>query len=126
MSLSAARNAAGQRKQNSVGSLRFQRDSQGVGKCMTVRELLDKPEKWTQGGIAKTVTGEVVESYDIGAISWCLLGALDKCYGNNASAFYAAQSRLLARLSDTPISVWNDSPRRTFEEVRAVVESACI
>lgn len=86
---------------------------------MKIHELLTDTSKWTQKTLALTAKGVGVKSSHPEACSWCLLGACIKCYGiEKADNEITAQIR--AKLGCGLVS-WNDSPNRTFEEVRALV-----
>lgn len=98
---------------------------------MKVRELLDRPERWTQGVLARdTTTGNPVGPESEFATAWCLGGAVMRAY-----PAYEDQTEPLRRLREAifgpprgkgypepRIGNWNDAPGRTFEEVRELVE----
>lgn len=83
---------------------------------MRVHELLDKPEKWSQGSFARNSDGLAVQVSDSKATCWCVTGAVLLCY---AEEYDVNICKLQNRL-DTAVMIWNDAPERTFEEVRAV------
>lgn len=102
---------------------------------MKVSELLDSSEKWTQGVLARDNKGHHVETYSPEASSFCLIGAIDKCYREDYPI--NNQWKILKRVSEAisgktrhsafgtyeMISCWNDSPERKFEEVKNLVVS---
>ena len=47
---------------------------------MKIIELLNEKEKWTTGTFARDIFGRPVFSGGHEAISWCLGGAINKCY----------------------------------------------
>ena len=47
---------------------------------MSVKELLDTPEKWTKNALAKDSKNRAVMHNDNRACKWCLLGAIYKSY----------------------------------------------
>jgi hypothetical protein len=76
---------------------------------MKVYELLAKPEAWLQGGPVIYQGGKEV--------SWCLMVALDKVYGADASHH---TDIIKAKTKSYSIVSWNDAPERTHEEVLAL------
>lgn len=72
---------------------------------MKVYELLDSPEKWTQGEETRYVDG---------VRSWCLLKAIELCYPFEQSSIW---ERVYERIDCGMIFRWNDSPDRTWQEV---------
>lgn len=77
---------------------------------MTVRELYKDKSCWTQGAYARDAFGVPILTNHPTAVSWCLMGALSKCYGAERG------------WKKTDVGVqWNDSPNRTFEQVLAHV-----
>jgi hypothetical protein len=98
---------------------------------MKAWELLDSPEKWTQGTSARNVFGQPVPSTDPSAVCWCASGAIGCCYPTayQPSGTFPIHARLANYLAKQPyrpesgtISLWNDDPRRTYEEVVAVLK----
>ncbi len=94
---------------------------------MKVRDLLTDKSKWTKGRSACDRNGETT-CYDApNAASWCLAGAIARCYGMGET-----WDLLATRIYDTlsargqlPIGgmgEWNDASERTFVEIRAMVE----
>lgn len=91
---------------------------------MKAHELLDSPEKWTQGARAKDEHDAHVEARSPVATKWCCLGAIEKV-SRSKKRFEAARLKLLAVLGAWEfVSVFNDDPARTFEEVRAALLKA--
>ena len=93
---------------------------------MTVAELLDSPEKWTQGAWARDKTGMALKvSHSGKAVCWCLLGAFLKVYiaaGRKDAG--VARERLNALVPGGCLVAWNDEKKRTFSQVRALVLKA--
>jgi len=93
---------------------------------MKLKELFDKPEKWTQHVSAKDINGFSTEPCSDTAISWCLVGGIVKCYGVGWS--YKFGERMISEINKTigissiSISEWNDHKDRTFEDIRALIE----
>lgn len=93
---------------------------------MKVCELLSGPEKWTQGVPAMDAAGDLVLPTDPRACCWCLRGAIERCYKPEwCQAVEAAYIRELYGSSKRKLveclSVWNDSPQRTFADVRKLL-----
>lgn len=104
---------------------------------MKAWQLLDGPEKWTQGGLSRDAEGVILYGEDGEAIEggqpvrWCVLGAMENVLGRGTPAFCAACEQLenILDLPDTdgelvPLATWNDDPARTFDEVRAALIAA--
>ncbi len=87
---------------------------------MKIRELLNSPEKWTQGASAKDSRGFGVPARSPYARQWCLMGALDICYPEVKDAVHV-QNRIALILGTSAID-WNDTPDRKFEEVKELVD----
>jgi len=97
---------------------------------MKVRQLFSSKEKWSKGGFAIDKSGKTVPVTSHEAFSWCLEGAIHKCYpgikGMDKRVHIMAKVRdLIDRKSygkHRDIALWNDAPRRTFKQVKAIVE----
>ena len=86
---------------------------------MKIRELLSDPSKWTQGCFARDVYGGVASRLE-DECRWCLVGALGRCYDD--SEFDRVYDLIKAAVPERQIVHWNDDPKRTFEDVRKLVE----
>lgn len=95
---------------------------------MKVKELLSSPDKWTKGATARDTYGLRVFTKDKNAVCWCLVGATIKCYcscTNTAADPNCKVKEIYEKINekiDTTITIWNDSPERTFEDVKKLVE----
>ncbi len=85
---------------------------------MKLAEILSGPETWCQGSLHTTDTQH------------CLMGALDELLRDEPrEAVRLREWRRLAALlgraggAGQHILTWNDDPRRTWEDVAAVVEA---
>lgn len=85
---------------------------------MTVQELLDDPSKWTKGALARDIDGEGLEADNSSAVCWCLIGAIQKCYG---VAWIGVVIKCMRHLSVDWIDLWNNDPQRSFAEVKSLV-----
>lgn len=105
-------------------------DSTGLRLLQEARRLV--AESWCRGADARDAEGNEVEPWDDAAASWSLLGAMVAVLEAEAarggelplselgSALYA-----LANLIETESLVdWNDDPRRTQDNVLAVLDRA--
>lgn len=85
---------------------------------MKIKELLTDSSKWTKGSLAKTETNCYVSPSHTQAVCWCLLGAIFRCYKETELEISA---KIFKTLGINSITDWNDSPERTFDEVKALV-----
>ncbi len=114
----------------------------------TVAELLEKPENWIQGKLAKDVNKLNCNVDDPAARCWCLVGAIRYVYGNDTvptldppffdwnpqtkEALNKAESTIEKLYPEykgfafTHIPSFNDAPNRTHAEVLEVVNLAGI
>lgn len=83
---------------------------------MKAHELLEKPESWTQGEFARNRSGERTNSNCPTACSWCMIGAMFKCY--KGDELYTGLFKAISdHIGDVEIYKWNDDPNRTHAEV---------
>jgi hypothetical protein len=82
---------------------------------MKLQELFSDSSKWTQGCMAKDKNGLTVFPKDCKAVSWCLIGGMNKCCPNiqQFTTMVNAAYCLLKR----SISDWNDFPDRKFDDI---------
>jgi hypothetical protein len=79
-------------------------------------QLIDAPEKWTQGTFARDEHGESCVAYGPSAVQWCVLGALQRVYDQDLDRRHQAYRCLMHAVTDP--SLWNDDPKQTWQEVR--------
>lgn len=83
---------------------------------MKPSQLLDKPEKWIKGSLARTADGNSIYPESLAAVSWCLGGCLIRLYPTKTC-------EELAELAGFPswgkLVDYNNAPERTFADVRA-------
>lgn len=93
---------------------------------MKPSELLAKPESWTQGCRARDMSGKQVLPYDPCAVSFCIIGALQRCYGNQSvylsSTGQKYHNAILSNIT-TDVSVFNDAAGRKHKEVLALLQT---
>jgi len=97
---------------------------------MKVQDLLSTEEKWFKGSLAVDEFGVTVGVSSRKAVQFCLEGAILKCYPgdrfkNKRFDITLSVRDLIDRKSKGRyrfISNWNDAPRRTFKQVRGLIE----
>jgi hypothetical protein len=87
---------------------------------MKAYELLDKPEKWTQGAYAKDANGRIVSALSPEATCWDVSGAAYRAYGDWKIALSILERLYSVTQKRTP--VWNDAPERTWLEVYTLLK----
>ena len=85
---------------------------------MTLQELFTDPSTWTKEYAAKDKRGLGVVPFDPNTVCWCLLGGIEKCYG---SKWVEIVNDVHAHIR-MPLSIWNDAPERTFEDIVQLVK----
>ena len=105
---------------------------------MKVKDLLSSPEKWHKGCYAKDTKGNPVSETGSTAVSWCLMGAIYKCYDNGAgykiASSYGNVLSCIRKIEDNfpdllrrvSLPCFNDDPKTTFEDIRRIIETADI
>ena len=88
---------------------------------MKPSELL-KQKGWCQGFYATDKHGHRVSWANGDAYAFCTIGAVFKCYGDDEDGYDILET-LKNYLDVFYISVWNDTPGRTKEEVIAALEA---
>lgn len=96
---------------------------------MKVRDLFSDASKWNKRALSVDCNGNTTSPQDINAVSWCLLGAMRKCYGYYLSImkieennqYYFIYNKVIDYLGSSIVN-WNDHPNRMFEEVKSLVE----
>jgi hypothetical protein len=86
---------------------------------MKAHELIAKPENWTQGTCARTKEGNPTDTLNENAYSFCIIGALIKCYGGDSPECFQNIEMALDKLTEKPayLSAWNDNINTTHEQV---------
>jgi hypothetical protein len=99
---------------------------------MKLIDVLDKPEHWTKVKMARDESGREVPELHPSACCWCLVGAVSKATGIEATTemtptetahFHAiadAISELFPEDAWLPIDQFNDMNCRTFADIHAV------
>lgn len=95
---------------------------------MKVKELLSDKSKWIKNVFAKNKEGDEVNYHDPTAYSFCLAGAVRRCYSETEEVFHDISLQISIKTHQDitqwnwSIVQWNDDPERTFEEVKELVE----
>ena len=96
-----------------------------------VVRLFEQPGTWTQDAWARDEAGKrLTRAHDDEAVCWCLIGAIRKVRGPGMSSAEDVASvalrKEICRLDDNgpTISMWNDDPTRTVDDVRRVLTMA--
>ncbi len=91
---------------------------------MKAHELIAKPENWTKCAAARNKNGEPVFESSPQASSFCMIGAIARCYGPDEFREFVERlvNYLRIRKGAVLISNWNDDPARTHEEVLEVLK----
>lgn len=95
---------------------------------MKVYELLDSPEKWCQGALAKDAEGRALPHDSEGATAWCLVGACDRCYPDPQERSIVSDRlcQILATYGEMRrfgIAGWNDRTERTWMDIDRLVRA---
>jgi hypothetical protein len=91
---------------------------------MLIRQLLAEPGSWRSGLPARDKDGNHVDVFDDEACSWCVYGAMIRCYPPDA------HPTVLRKLNNYAIEVvrsvgiinWEGCPSRTHADIRAMLD----
>lgn len=80
------------------------------GDNMKIKELLSTEKKWTKGTYARNAVGKACSPYSEEAVCFCLLGAVDKCYGTD-TLYPSTKDQVLSKLRNHigNIAAFNDN-----------------
>lgn len=95
----------------------------------TVAGLLGDPSRWCKGENALDKNGRIVNPDNKDAVKFCLSGAIFRVYGSYDAPEAGEVMTVIAQKYRKKYSYmyeWNDSRRRTHEEVLSVVKLAKI
>ena len=94
-------------------------------KFATLQELFADPARWTTGKTARDVHGHSTYAKSDGACSWCLIGGLERVYGD---VYIGPRKKLREaierRVGPRSITGFNDDAATTIDDIRAVVAEA--
>ena len=91
-------------------------------KAKTVASLFRYEKRWIQGDYARNIEGLNTNFGGLNARQWCLAGAIYKVYPFT----WSEMMEKIEKLIRGSIIHWNDNPRRTFKQVKALVKKAGI
>jgi hypothetical protein len=92
---------------------------------MKPSELLSGPEKWCWGSYALDKDGMMAYTKSLEACQWCLAGAMLATLSEEEEKLYSDRVReIVKRRGYGSRSGFNDDPRTTFDDVRAVLLEA--
>ena len=100
------------------------------------RRILARPEAWAQGSRAQDSHGVNCPVRAIGAVRWCLVGAIERANPADRGWIVSDVARLLIGVCDAPYRLapaagaseklvwWNDSKDRKHSDVLALLDRA--
>lgn len=89
---------------------------------MKLSDVLSDESKWTQGAMARLADGRVTSALDENATLFCLAGGMIKIAKDDKIPWDKLYEFVKQALSGHLVSIWNDEPERTWEEVAEVVK----
>ncbi len=89
---------------------------------MKIKQLLSKKSRWCKRMFAQDQNGVAVSSGSPDAVSWCLLGAVNKCYEHGEA--HSALRKLIQALPKgfDSLSQFNDTV--TFNRLQTLLRKA--
>lgn len=97
---------------------------------MKVRELLSDKSKWSKHHYAQDASGKPTSPHSENAVAWCLVGAIEKCYGmSHSTKSYGAAARALRCAAGELFGAhglvpWQDRTDVTFGHIQQVLQKA--
>lgn len=94
-----------------------------IAECKTLQELFADPARWTQLANSKNSEGQTCYVHSPQAHCFCLAGGTMRVYPLVEDRFrvFNLLTREITRDSSGVVG-WNDDPRRTVEDVQALVK----
>jgi hypothetical protein len=89
-----------------------------------VQELLSSEDRWCRVHLAMNKDGKATAPNDPDACRWCLLGALLRCGATPYWEQIAAVIKKRTGGKDMSLSIYNDAPDRTFEDIKSLLQEA--
>ena len=90
---------------------------------MKVKELLSDESKWTKGFHARKADGSATSVESKEAVSFCLVGAVLRCYPIGYPIALKVIRKGIRRMKlRCSVYDWNDRKKRTFADVKNLVE----
>lgn len=89
------------------------------------RKLIEEPECWTQGSMARDAAGNALGFRSPDAVCYCALGALDSVIREqHPSERFVKARMLLEQVCGEYVESVNDSPNTTHADVLAMFDRA--
>jgi len=89
---------------------------------MKIRDLITE-DKWTKNAFARDAQGKGTGIIDPKACKFCLSGWIMKVYEVQSPLESPVYEKCCSKLKlEVGLSIWNDTPERTFAEVKQLVE----
>jgi len=92
-----------------------------LDQCKTLQDLFADPKRWTAGNFARDFSGKGVSSYDKEAVSFCLIGGLNRIY-TDMSARLEALGRIRNEVSDSLTELFSFNDESSYEDIRLLVK----
>lgn len=86
------------------------------------RALIQDPERWTRGVLARDANGREVDEHADAAVCWCLEGAVARVCAQSGCGFYEAWGPVRSAAAFVPLAEFNDS--HSHADVLAVLDKA--
>lgn len=86
-----------------------------------VKRLLDSPEKWTKGCLARTVAGIPCDPSADDAVSWCLIGATRRV---DPGREFVCSSPFLQHIPYGKTAAYNDHPDTAYKDIVNLINKA--
>lgn len=109
---------------------------------MRISQLLHKESNWCQGALARDAHGKAIHCLDLihfynghtldlgkDAVAYSIPGAISYCYtyDDHEQVLDKIHSAMIKVLGDNPyISVFNDSEKTTFADVKKIIDIAAV
>jgi len=98
---------------------------------MKVRDLLHRPQEWTQNAFARDLDGNEVDADSPSAVCWNLSGAINYCYfltvpeeiktGDYKESLAQKMHQIIDIIGTPDVWDWESLPERTFEEIKSII-----
>jgi hypothetical protein len=91
---------------------------------MKVKELLTDETKWTKDTMSRDAAG-VPTGIETDQASFCLIGAVNKCYPSTIAAMVVAaklRKEIQIKHGNMSITQFNDASRTTFRDIKELID----
>lgn len=90
---------------------------------LEARDLIAKPEHWTQGVAARSASGAFVMPSADCATSFCMYGAITRTSAKYCVSTESLATELRMTLHGPAIAEYNDAPNRKHEDVLSMMDA---